>query len=383
MKIGIAGPMSLPLLQSYLYTESPSLRGYPAPIISFLIEGLLRRGHDVSAFTTSEYINSNTTIKGKKLTIHIIKRRPHAGRRLFRAERLDLKRAMKLESLEILNAHWSYEFGWAAVDSGIPCIVTLRDHAQTVLKYQQDFYRVMRYIMDKIVIHKSQYLSTNSKYLFNLLSEKDQAKTIVIPNFYNKRIEDYGAQKSKRKFILTVSNGFGRRKNVQSGLIAFQKIRQKFRDLEYYLIGSEMEVGGPAHSFALENNLSEGVRFLGRLSHNRVLDNISRAILLLHPSREETFGMVVLEAMVLNTVVVGGAESGNIPHLVDDGRFGILCDIDDPENISYMIQDVLRNSEKYLIKSKSARNHACKNYSPENIIPQYLDYYQEVIREEA
>jgi len=383
VRIGIAGPMSLELLQNNLHAGPILPKGYPAPIVSILINELINKGHSVVAFTTSENINASKTYSGNNLILHIIKRKPHAGRNMFWSERLGLLQAIKKENPEIINAHWSYEFAWAAIQSGIPCIVTVRDHASTVLKFQPDLYRAMRLIMNMVVLKKSRYLSTNSNYLYNILSNKDKNKARIIPNFYHKKLEQLRKNKTPNsKNIVSVSNGFGKRKNIISGLIAFQILRQNSKDYQYILIGSEMEVGGPAHAYAKDNHLTDGVRFLGRLTYKQVQKYISQAILLLHPAREETFGMVVLEAMVLGTVVVGGENSGNIPNLLGEGKYGVLCDINDPMKIFLSMDDLLQNPAKRKKFSNSAFEYVKKEFSSDIVCNKYIEYYQYVLESE-
>ena len=190
MKIGIAGPMTLRLLKfDFSHKDIPI--GYDFPMISMLINGLLSRGFKVVAYTTSVGIESPVVFESEDLTICIARRNPHAARDLFKSERIDLKYLMKKYSVDIINAHWSYEFAWSAIDTGIPTLVTLQDHAFTIFKYQFDPYRLIRLIMNYIVLKKAKYLSTNSKYLFNKLAEIYKAKSRVINNFYTKELEVY------------------------------------------------------------------------------------------------------------------------------------------------------------------------------------------------
>ena len=46
-----------------------------------------------------------------------------------------------------------------------------------------------------------------------------------------------------------------------------------------------------------------------------------KALILIHTSRGESFGMAVLEAMIIGMPVIGGEKSGNI---LDHGKAGDL-----------------------------------------------------------
>ena len=252
MIIGIAGPMTLKLLDFDFQSQNNIPIGYDSPMISMLINSILKRGHKVVAYTTSIGIDKPVAYKGKNLTFCIGRRRErHAARDLFRFERGDLVDLMGRYPVDIINAQWSYEFAWAAIDSGIPTIVTLRDHAMTIFRYQTDPYRFIRLIMNYIVLTKAKYLSVNSKYLYDKLDTPKKRRARIIPNFYSKFIEDLAYNRTeKSKYILSVSNGFGKIKNIDTALKAFALVRKYYHDIEYYLIGDGMEPSGPAYQFA-------------------------------------------------------------------------------------------------------------------------------------
>jgi len=381
MKIGIAGPMTLRLLNCNFRNANEIPIGYDFPMISMLINALLKRGHEVVAYTTSAGIGHSIVYRGENLIICIARRRErYAARDLFKSERKDLVELMRSCPVDIINAQWSYEFAWAALDSGIPTLVTLHDYALTILKYQFDGYRFMRLITNYIVLKEAQYLSANSQYLFNLLSKKNKRKTRVIPNFYARNLEEYCSKpEEKSNFIISVSNGFGRRKNISTALRAFSIIRLKKPDVEYHLVGDSMEIGGPAYQYAIKNKVTDGVRFIGRLSYEELINKVKKALVFLHPSREESFGMSVLEAMVVGTPVVGGYCSGNIPYLLDNGRLGVLCNIDSPEEIAKGVLKILSDDYFAISLVGNARKFSRDKFSEDIVVKAYIKYYQDIL----
>ena len=381
MKIGIAGPMTLRLLNCNFRNANEIPIGYDFPMISMLINALLKRGHEVVAYTTSAGIGHSIVYRGENLIICIARRRErYAARDLFKSERKDLVELMRSCPVDIINAQWSYEFAWAALDSGIPTLVTLHDYALTILKYQFDGYRFMRLITNYIVLKEAQYLTANSQYLFNLLSKKNKRKTRVIPNFYARNLEEYCPKpEEKSNFILSVSNGFGRRKNISTALKAFSIIRLKKPDVEYHLVGDGMEIGGPAYQYAVKNKITDGVRFIGKLSYEEVINKVKKALVFLHPSREESFGMSVLEAMVVGTPVVGGYCSGNIPYLLDNGRLGVLCNIDSPEEIAKGVLKILSDDYFAISLVGNARKFSRDKFSEDIVVKAYINYYRDIL----
>jgi glycosyltransferase involved in cell wall biosynthesis len=379
MRIGVAGPMSLRLLDFEFGAQANVPIGYDFPMTALLVNAIMKRGHRVVAFTTSVGILEPIVFRSDNLSICIAPRGLHAGRRLFRRERQALTELMKLHPVDLLHAHWSYEFAWAALDSGLPTLVTLQDHARTVLRYQRDLYRFARLLMNLIVLKRAKHLTANSQYIYELLSKRDKKKARVIPNFYDSRICQHSQKSEARSnWIVSVSNGFGRRKNIGTSLRAFALAREKHRNLEYHLIGDGMEIGGPAHQFARKQELAEGVAFLGPLPYGRVIMEVGKALVFLHPSREESFGMSVLEAMALRTPVVGGRASGNVPYLLDHGNAGVLCDVDSPKEMADAVVKLVSDPAYAEQIRGNAITRCRENYSEEKVVSSYLAYYRDV-----
>ncbi len=380
MKIGIAGPMTLHAL-NVDFGSSPIPEGYDFPMVSWLINALIERGHRVVAYTASVGLDEPRVFKGKNLTVCVARyRTEHRARDLFRLERRDILKLMKAHPADIINAHWSYEFAWAAIDSQVPTLVTLQDHALSILKYQLDPYRLMRLIMNYIVIHRAQFLAANSYYLFDVLGSRSRRKARVIPNFYAKALEAKASTTSgKKNYIVSVCNGFGRRKNIETALRAFSLVRNQEPAIVYQLIGSGMEPGGPAERFALINGITDGVIFSGNLPHDAVTTAVRDASIFLHPAKEESFGVSVLEAMVLGTPVIGGKRSGNVPHLLEKGEAGEVCDVSSPQGICNAILKLHRDRNKREDIAIRARYIANAKYSERNVVPLYEKAYKDIL----
>jgi glycosyltransferase involved in cell wall biosynthesis len=94
---------------------------------------------------------------------------------------------------------------------------------------------------------------------------------------------------------------------------------------------------------------------------------IDRAALLLHPSRYESYGMVVQEAMRRGTVPVvfanGPGRMNAAADLVQHGRSGLLVDYGDPDATAAAIADLLDTPDRLAALSSSARAAAAERDS--------------------
>lgn len=109
----------------------------------------------------------------------------------------------------------------------------------------------------------------------------------------------------------------------QAGLLeAFRSVVTDYPNAELVLVGD-----GP--DAAMLQNIAEGldlsnrVRFAGRLSEEDTLNEIARSDVLVLPSFMEGLPIVLIEAMALGTTVIASRVAG-IPELVEDGQSGLL-----------------------------------------------------------
>lgn len=379
MTIGVAGPVNLQILDWDLAgTNLPPTNSFP--LTSHFVNALLKRGFKVVAYTNSTEIAEPMVLESGNLKVCISRQKSQPGRRFFLYEVEDLRQMMLAHPTDFISAFWSYEYAWAALKTGKPTAVSLHDVAFQILLNIPDMFRVIRWIMNTIVVSKAKHLIANSSYTYNQLGKRTQNKTRIIDNFYTSELEqNIPDPLIKGNYITTAVQGFTHRKNVDTALRAFAQIRAWHPEVEYHLIGVDMEEGGLAHQYAKANDITDGVRFLGPLPFGQVYEHIARARILLHPSREESFGMVPLEAMVAGTPVVGGNKSGYIPDLLNFGKAGLLCDINSPADIASTVISLLENDQLADELIRKGRAFAQANYSEDVIINKHLAYYSEIL----
>ncbi len=94
---------------------------------------------------------------------------------------------------------------------------------------------------------------------------------------------------------------------------------------------------------AAELGLEARVRFAGQRSHERIRALATRSRALVLPSRGESFGMVILEAMAAGLPVVA-TQAGAIPELATDGVDALLTRTDDVDDLAEALRRVLDDS---------------------------------------
>lgn len=380
LRIGILGPVSLPLLR---FDEPvPQLpEGYPAPVIASLVNGLVDRGHEVAVFTTSADLDRSIVLGDGRLTAHVAPRgRARSAATFFARERAALGALIADCELDVLHAQWTYEFAWAAMDAGKPYVVTAHDYPPTVVRFRPDAYRILRAAMALRVFRSAPRLTTVSPYLLDCLPSGVRARTTLIPDFLD--AASVGApvmEPPADPLVVTVSNGFGRLKNVTSALRAFAVLRRSLPEARYRLLGDGLGADGPAARFAADNGLAAGVEFLGPLPQAEAMRHLRAARVVLHPSLEESFGMAVLEAMSAGVPVVGGERSGNVPYLLGgEEPAGLLCDVTDVERTAEALRRIMCDDSLWRLLSAGGSAGA-RRYSAERALAAYERVYDDLL----
>ncbi|WP_140416486.1 glycosyltransferase family 4 protein [Arthrobacter globiformis] len=135
--------------------------------------------------------------------------------------------------------------------------------------------------------------------------------------------------------------GFSRLKNVPVALSAWATIKDKFPSAVLLAAGPGYELGGEGHKWAVHNGLDDRVDFVGSLASDEVPPWLAALDIFLHPSLEESFGMVLLEAMAAGVPVIAGQTSGAVP--VVTGGNALLTDVASPgaiaDSLTLMLND--------------------------------------------
>ena len=103
-----------------------------------------------------------------------------------------------------------------------------------------------------------------------------------------------------------------------------------------------------------ERNLTSVVRYEGPLYGTEKRAALANADILVHPTREDCFPLVILEAMAAGLAVVSTRE-GAVPDEVEDGVTGLLCDKADPAALADSIGFLLERPDECLAMGTAGR----------------------------
>ena len=138
----------------------------------------------------------------------------------------------------------------------------------------------------------------------------------------------------------------------------------------------------PIHAlrlFALQKQLSlkHNVHFLGFRTDVLAITRASEIQLV--PSCCEPFGLVAIEAMAMETPVIG-ADSGAIPDILENQTLGTLFPYDDHAALAGIIISALDNPAPFQAKTALAKTRVLEIYNPATLAARVIAVYEELLK---
>lgn len=381
--IGVLGPVFLgdfsDLFPAALAAGGP-LRGLGGPPVHLHVRELLRRGRRVILFTFDAGLQEERILETRRLKICILPYGPHRGRTWFRRERHGLLHALRRERPDILSAHWTYEFALAAIASGIPHVVTAHDAPWRILRHNFIPYRMVRTAMAYAACWRAQRLVAVSPYVADHLRRFGfrAGRIDIIPNGLPSTL--FGSPLPRDPdtaltFGSLFSGGWEGPKNGPTLIDAFALLRRELPDARLLLIGEQCGPAGPAAAWARSRGLDAGIQFLGHRPHGDAMALLGREIdILVHPSFEESFGMTLIEAGIMGRPVIAGQDSGAVPWVLGEGRYGLLTDIRSPQALAGAMLELGRDEQRRQRLGEAARMAVRERFD----IARTTDLYEEI-----
>jgi glycosyltransferase involved in cell wall biosynthesis len=168
---------------------------------------------------------------------------------------------------------------------------------------------------------------------------------------------------------------------IYIGRLSVEKEIERIRPILAAIPGSRLAiVGDGPHRAQLEDYFTQTpTHFVGYLEGERLAAAYATADAFIFPSRTETLGLVLLEAMAAGCPVIA-ARSGGIPDIVTDGKNGYLFDPQDPLAAISATQKLLADAATNFSLRDNARTEAERwGWAPAT--RQLQAYYRQVVRE--
>lgn len=346
---------------------------------------LAERGHEIHFITSSVPFRLNKIYP--TVFFHEVEVNNYS---VFQYSPYDIALASKMadvikdEELDVLHVHYAIPHAVCAVlaremsgrDIGI--VTTLHGTDISVLGQDSTLSQAIKYGIDKsdIVTTVSQALKEQTYELIDTVKPIETIYNFVDEREYFPRNsgnlkEQFGIQEDE-KVLIHVSN-FRKIKNLPHIVDAFMKIRANMK-AKLLLVGD-----GPEKHRVMEqvkgSPYMKDVLFLGKQENLAELYAISDLKLLL--SQQESFGLVLLEAMACGVPCIG-TNVGGIPEVIEHGVDGYIVELGDTEAVAAYATHLLQDEEQLLRFREAAICAVSEKFHSSKIVEQYENLYEKV-----
>ncbi|UHD16883.1 glycosyltransferase family 4 protein [Thiocapsa bogorovii] len=260
----------------------------------------------------------------------------------------------------------------------LPLVVTVHhsvhDLALTPYKNlpRRLYHRIWVMACETSSIAKANAVTTVSQYTANqVVRTFGRSDTVVIHNWID--LEHFAPdqrQTPHHPFRLLFIGTVSRRKGAD---LLPEIMRRLGGDFELLYNAKPADFGAGA-------NLPINMIGLGRLDGDKALiDAYRNCDALLFPTRIEGFGLVALEAQACQRPVIA-TDGSALPEVVEQGRTGILCPIDDVGAFVAAARRLCEQITDWQQMSEAARERAVLNFGEERAIDAYISMYRRLIQ---
>jgi glycosyltransferase involved in cell wall biosynthesis len=251
----------------------------------------------------------------------------------------------------------------------IPYLIT--EHSSFLFKN-----RISKNIINSLknVYENASLIIAVSQTIVNTINTKIKCSTkiVLIPNILDDKFEELVINEkneiSKFKFINVGS--LLPIKNHKLLIDAFRLICNK--NIELTIVGN-----GP-----LLNELKQycinipNIIFIGSLSNSEVLENLSNSHAFLLSSKNETFGVAIIEALACGLPVISTKSGG--PEFIITKTNGMLVDNNNPISLSNAMLELIKNYNIY--NTLDIRNECLKNYGTNTFTNRIIPIYNNMLQ---
>ncbi len=349
--------------------------------VSDLASALSQRGHDVHLAVRAMSPLRSVLAGTPSLTWHELPLR----NAIDLSSVIALKRIIRDHRIEIVHAHVARDYpvsGLAAKLTHTPFVVTR--HHFNPLKGARAYAWTFGDMNRVIAVSRSVAAS-----LARDLPSRFVDRIVVIPNWINLEHGASGDREAARE-KLSISRpfavGIAGKITPSKGHSIFVEVaerlvnRQGRRDIDFIIAG-ECERRHQGYERGLrEQIVSAGiydyVKFVGFVPG---LDRLFTAFdVVVAPSADEGFSLVVAEAMASGCAVVA-ADRGGLLELIEDGVSGVLVRSLDAGAFASAISTLLGDSDRRVAVGEAARRSVTARFSREAVIDQIEALYRSII----
>ncbi len=215
------------------------------------------------------------------------------------------------------------------------------------------------------------YVSAWVKPEFERHTGIDPAKTRLLPNIvYNTRLVIPPSEPEPRIVIVMTLRAIDK-KGLPELLTAFASVKDQLPGITFEIIGDgPPETRERVHALITRAGLDGRAVLRGPIDHEDLLQDLSRALALVMPSYNETFGMAYVESLFAGAPILYGAGTG-IDGYLDGLDVGVAVRPGDVAGIAAGMVHLVRDNARYRHAIREGAALLFSRFDPETMLSRY------------
>jgi glycosyltransferase involved in cell wall biosynthesis len=178
--------------------------------------------------------------------------------------------------------------------------------------------------------------------------------------------------------ILLYVGRIAKGKGVDKLIKILNLIRKKNKKVKLIVVGGDAGYLSQVRGLIQKYNLSDHVIFTGYIPKYNLAQYYSIASLVIYPSRQEIFGLVLCEAMACGKPVIGSDIMGP-SEIIIDGKTGFTSDFKNIPELSERIVDLLDDKQYLTELGQNGLKRVKQYYTWEKTAQLHFDLYKKVL----
>ncbi|MCW8905859.1 MAG: glycosyltransferase [Sedimenticola sp.] len=304
------------------------------------------------------------------------------GRLIAEHEKLFLKYVRHNGVPDLIHAHNSLYAGVVArhlkSKFKIPFVVTEHgsEYGRNLLNKSQhkDSRQVLVDADCRVVVSNAQ-----KTWVHNLLGLEENIfhviPNLVEPSFELQRNLARPSRSKHDEFVFLSIGCLDKNKNHSGMLDSFSSSFRDISNVKLRVVG-DGRLKSNLVSKAERLGISKQVSFLGELGRIDVRRELINCCALVHSSRFETFGVVLIEALAFGKPVIS-TSCGGPQDIIVNKKNGLLVPVDNNEQLSLAMNEMVSTYDKY--NPETIRNDCNRRFGSKVIVRELIDCYQKVL----
>ena len=338
------------------------------------VNGLAEKGVIVTLITQHKVL---VDVDNRVKVIYL----PYQGKKGYFLNAFALNRIIKKISPKVINVHYASGYGVLALLSRIkPYILSVWGSDVYDFPFSSKF---NFWLIKKSLLNAGKVASTSH-------AMADQVQTVLKPLHCNIAITPFGVDFSKfKKSSEPFSNNvitigivkklefiYGVDLLIKAFAIALNQLSDKdnCKFLKLVIVG-EGSLKGELEALSHELGISDYVDFVGAVSNDIVPQYINKIDVFVVPSRIESFGVAVIEALGCERPCIV-SNTGGLPEVVEHLKTGLVVDCESESAIAEAILTLIHNRNMAINMGSSGRKDVLDKYANEYVIINMIDVYR-------